>query len=93
MPSFLHNSHVCMLSCKCWNCVIKGWWLVENECKCLAWFPAPYLKNAEAEDEPADEEVGEGKICDRILERILLRTFLIVCIDCEVVHYWHQANF
>ncbi|XP_026994809.1 NADPH oxidase organizer 1a [Tachysurus fulvidraco] len=40
-----------------------GWWLVENECKCLAWFPAPYLKNAEAEDEPADEEVGEATLC------------------------------
>ncbi|XP_062401065.1 NADPH oxidase organizer 1-like [Sardina pilchardus] len=30
----------------------KGWWLVENEEKCLAWFPAPYL-------EPCDEQEDE----------------------------------
>ncbi|KAG7334959.1 hypothetical protein KOW79_001555 [Hemibagrus wyckioides] len=40
-----------------------GWWLVENESKCLSWFPAPYLENAEAEDEAADEEVGESTLC------------------------------
>ncbi|KAM9457484.1 NADPH oxidase organizer 1-like [Clarias gariepinus] len=33
-----------------------GWWLVENEAKCLAWFPAPYLESAEADDE--EDEVG-----------------------------------
>lgn len=36
--------------------------MVENEAKCLAWFPAPYLENAEADDEAADQEVGESKI-------------------------------
>ncbi|KAF4092828.1 hypothetical protein AMELA_G00024930 [Ameiurus melas] len=39
-----------------------GWWLVENEAKCLAWFPAPYLENAEADDEAANEEVGESAL-------------------------------
>ncbi|XP_076852930.1 NADPH oxidase organizer 1a [Brachyhypopomus gauderio] len=36
-----------------------GWWLVENESKCIAWFPAPYLEKADAADEdtdPADSE-------------------------------------
>uniref|UniRef100_A0A3Q3VP57 Uncharacterized protein n=1 Tax=Mola mola TaxID=94237 RepID=A0A3Q3VP57_MOLML len=28
-----------------------GWWLVENENKCLAWFPAPYLELWEGEEE------------------------------------------
>ncbi|KAK3520371.1 hypothetical protein QTP70_024053 [Hemibagrus guttatus] len=40
-----------------------GWWLVENESKCLAWFPAPYLENPEAEDEAADEELEESTLC------------------------------
>lgn len=65
------------------NIVLTGWWLVENESKFLAWFPAPYLENAEAEDEAADEEVGESKIFDSILERIVLRTFLRVVKLCS----------
>lgn len=28
-----------------------GWWLVENEAKRLAWFPAPYLELWEGEEE------------------------------------------
>ncbi|XP_032442563.1 NADPH oxidase organizer 1a [Xiphophorus hellerii] len=32
-----------------------GWWLVENEEKRMAWFPAPYLENLE--DEEDEEEV------------------------------------
>ncbi|XP_072229486.1 NADPH oxidase organizer 1-like [Leuresthes tenuis] len=32
-----------------------GWWLVENEAKRLAWFPAPYLELLDGED---DEEAG-----------------------------------
>ncbi|XP_071318676.1 NADPH oxidase organizer 1b [Trachinotus anak] len=32
-----------------------GWWLVENEDKCLAWFPAPYLELLEGED---DDDAG-----------------------------------
>lgn len=26
-----------------------GWWLVENEAKCMAWFPAPYLEKVDAD--------------------------------------------
>jgi len=29
-----------------------GWWLVENDAKCMAWFPAPYL-------EKVDEDIGD----------------------------------
>ncbi|XP_077067783.1 NADPH oxidase organizer 1a [Siphateles boraxobius] len=32
----------------------KGWWLVENEAKRLAWFPAPYLQRAEMADDGPD---------------------------------------
>ncbi|XP_017560946.1 NADPH oxidase organizer 1b [Pygocentrus nattereri] len=32
-----------------------GWWLVENEEKRLAWFPAPYLELCEEEEEEEDE--------------------------------------
>ncbi|XP_037544460.1 NADPH oxidase organizer 1a [Nematolebias whitei] len=42
-----------------------GWWLVENEDKRMAWFPAPYLEKLENEED--DEE-------DEILERGLLYT-------------------
>ncbi|XP_061079126.1 NADPH oxidase organizer 1-like [Conger conger] len=33
-----------------------GWWLVENENKCMAWFPAPYLEKCEGEDEEGEED-------------------------------------
>ncbi|XP_054455429.1 NADPH oxidase organizer 1-like [Anoplopoma fimbria] len=33
-----------------------GWWLVENEDKLLAWFPAPYLELCEGEDD--DDNAG-----------------------------------
>ncbi|XP_058650002.1 NADPH oxidase organizer 1b isoform X2 [Onychostoma macrolepis] len=33
-----------------------GWWLVENEEKRLAWFPAPYLLCDEEEEEDEDED-------------------------------------
>ncbi|XP_072550030.1 NADPH oxidase organizer 1a [Salminus brasiliensis] len=32
-----------------------GWWLVENEVKCLAWFPAPYLEKADMDDVDSDD--------------------------------------
>ncbi|XP_061702198.1 NADPH oxidase organizer 1a [Syngnathoides biaculeatus] len=32
-----------------------GWWLVENEDKCLAWFPAPYLERTD--DEPEEDDI------------------------------------
>ncbi|KAJ8251191.1 hypothetical protein GJAV_G00218300 [Gymnothorax javanicus] len=31
-----------------------GWWLVENNNKCMAWFPAPYLEKCEDEDSEED---------------------------------------
>ncbi|MCI4384203.1 hypothetical protein PGIGA_G00036150 [Pangasianodon gigas] len=37
-----------------------GWWLVENEAKCLAWFPAPYLELCEDEEEREDELDSTG---------------------------------
>lgn len=36
--------------------VCSGWWLVENEDKRLAWFPAPYLKLCDGEEEEEDED-------------------------------------
>ncbi|XP_035389628.1 NADPH oxidase organizer 1-like isoform X1 [Electrophorus electricus] len=35
-----------------------GWWLVENESKCLAWFPAPFLEICEDEEE--DDELDNA---------------------------------
>ncbi|KAF7659492.1 hypothetical protein LDENG_00295430 [Lucifuga dentata] len=32
-----------------------GWWLVENEQKCLAWFPAPYLELWDSEEDTDDD--------------------------------------
>ncbi|KAL0179688.1 hypothetical protein M9458_025130, partial [Cirrhinus mrigala] len=33
-----------------------GWWLVENEDKRLAWFPAPYLQLCDEEEEEDEDE-------------------------------------
>ncbi|KAL4601510.1 NADPH oxidase organizer 1-like, partial [Arapaima gigas] len=33
-----------------------GWWLVENDEKHLAWFPAPFLERCEEDDEDEDNE-------------------------------------
>lgn len=41
--------------------VSSGWWLVENEAKCLAWFPAPYLQRAEMGDDGPDVMEGGSK--------------------------------
>ncbi|KAG1926463.1 NADPH oxidase organizer 1a [Pimephales promelas] len=38
----------------------NGWWLVENEAKRLAWFPAPYLQRAEMADDGPDVMDGES---------------------------------
>ncbi|XP_061089057.1 NADPH oxidase organizer 1-like [Conger conger] len=35
-----------------------GWWLVENDAKCLAWFPAPYL--VKCEDGEGEEDYDDG---------------------------------
>ncbi|KAK5856361.1 hypothetical protein PBY51_007964 [Eleginops maclovinus] len=37
-----------------------GWWLVENESKKMAWFPAPYLDKLEDDDEVEDEDDIDG---------------------------------
>uniref|UniRef100_A0A3B4GW67 Putative neutrophil cytosol factor 1C n=1 Tax=Pundamilia nyererei TaxID=303518 RepID=A0A3B4GW67_9CICH len=34
-----------------------GWWLVENEDKRLAWFPAPYLELSEGDDDDDEDEL------------------------------------
>ncbi|XP_041829029.1 NADPH oxidase organizer 1-like [Melanotaenia boesemani] len=39
-----------------------GWWLVENENKRLAWFPAPYLE-LDGEDEDEDGSLGGALYC------------------------------
>ncbi|XP_047464600.1 NADPH oxidase organizer 1-like [Mugil cephalus] len=39
-----------------------GWWLVENEEKRLAWFPAPFLELSEEEDENDYECLSEGSL-------------------------------
>ncbi|KAL2078146.1 hypothetical protein ACEWY4_025831 [Coilia grayii] len=40
----------------------KGWWLVENEQKCLAWFPAPYLEPCEEEEDDFDVTSSEDML-------------------------------
>ena len=44
----------------------SGWWLVENEDKRLAWFPAPYLEKLEDgeddEDDTMDSPTGIGAL-------------------------------
>lgn len=39
-----------------------GWWLVENEEKRMAWFPAPYLEKLEEDGNEVDgvPERGSG---------------------------------
>ncbi|XP_040295659.1 NADPH oxidase organizer 1-like [Bufo bufo] len=39
-----------------------GWWLVENEEKCLAWFPAPYLRKSESfnDNNPKKKSLNKG---------------------------------
>ncbi|KAM6897517.1 NADPH oxidase organizer 1b [Xenentodon cancila] len=40
-----------------------GWWLVENEDKRLAWFPAPYLELLDGEDEDDVGSLGGALYC------------------------------
>ncbi|XP_071319435.1 uncharacterized protein [Trachinotus anak] len=37
-----------------------GWWLVENEDKQMAWFPAPYLEKLYDDDDEGDEDDIDG---------------------------------
>lgn len=55
---------VCLYMCHTSLCMsngrhfsgLTGWWLVENEEKCLAWFPAPYLEPCDEEGEDDDDD-------------------------------------
>lgn len=40
-------------------CIASGWWLVENEDKRIAWFPAPYLEKLD-DDEGGNEDDING---------------------------------
>lgn len=47
----------------CFHLKLSGWWLVENEEKRLAWFPAPYLQLCEDEDDDElDSAGGKSKL-------------------------------
>ncbi|XP_055040341.2 NADPH oxidase organizer 1a [Misgurnus anguillicaudatus] len=39
-----------------------GWWLVENESKNLAWFPAPYLVRAENDDDDDADVIQDESV-------------------------------
>ncbi|XP_029364430.1 NADPH oxidase organizer 1a [Echeneis naucrates] len=47
-----------------------GWWLVENDNKQMAWFPAPYLQRLSDDDDEdedfTDETTGKGTLCTAI---------------------------
>ncbi|XP_029383763.1 NADPH oxidase organizer 1b [Echeneis naucrates] len=40
-----------------------GWWLVENEDKRLAWFPAPYLELLDGEDDDGESQLAGTLYC------------------------------
>lgn len=42
--------------------ICSGWWLVENEGKRMAWFPAPYLEKLENEEDDGEDEIPERGI-------------------------------
>ena len=53
-----------------------GWWLVENEGKHLAWFPAPYLELLDGEDEDESGSLGGGLFaCGPSKTRIVYQTY------------------
>lgn len=54
----------------------SGWWLVENEDKKMAWFPAPYLERLdEDEDEDNIDGITERGTC---LDTVSINTHYIV---------------
>ncbi|XP_014339270.2 uncharacterized protein LOC106701839 [Latimeria chalumnae] len=63
-----------------------GWWLVENEEKHLAWFPAPYLeKRIITEKDGAENDQSEdGKHCSIIWYRLML--LLTITLSPIVTH-------
>lgn len=52
----------------------SGWWLVENEDKKMAWFPAPYLEKLD-EDEDGIDGIPERGTC---LDTVSINTHCIV---------------
>lgn len=45
-----------------------GWWMVENEAKCMAWFPAPYLEKVDADlEDETDDNDGGNSFCKKAL--------------------------
>lgn len=61
--SLCTKPHIVSLQCllTLFYFVSSGWWLVENEAKNLAWFPAPYLQRAEMDDDGPDVMDGASK--------------------------------
>lgn len=58
--------------------VASGWWLVENEDKKMAWFPAPYLEKLDEDDDADDEDDGNGSreqgMCTDAVSRDVVKT-------------------
>lgn len=52
--TFIHLT--ARIDCEMFGCVASGWWLVENEDKRMAWFPAPYLEKVKEDDDDDDDE-------------------------------------
>ena len=68
------------------GCVCSGWWLVENEDKRMAWFPAPYLEKLdEDEDDGGDDIDGtsdRGTCMNTALDQHLIPSVLML---------WHHV--
>lgn len=62
------------------GCVCSGWWLVENEDKRMAWFPAPYLEKLdEDEDDGGDDGTPDRGTCmNTALDQHLIPSILIL---------------
>ncbi|XP_040048024.2 NADPH oxidase organizer 1a [Gasterosteus aculeatus] len=54
-----------------------GWWLVENEDKRMAWFPAPYLEKVKEDDDDDDDEDEDDLDgdCERGLRYTAVKTY------------------
>lgn len=65
-------------------CIVSGWWLVENEEKRLAWFPAPYLEKLD-DDDDGDEDDTNGTFergkCKDILSVVLYPSIWLICMS------------
>lgn len=59
--------------------LLPGWWLVENEDKRMAWFPAPYLEKVEGDEEDdSDGSYGESKRLSSLIPYTYVFMFSIV---------------